>query len=821
MTKRLLVASLLILFCKLHFARAAHSDRPPSILLVTCDNLGYGDLQMYNSKSEIRTPNLDRLAAQGARLTAFYTASPTCTVSRACLLTGRVPQRHGLENQLPGVKGNYGVGLSHREALLPKFLKLAPTPYVTGCFGKWNIGFAPGSRPTDRGFDEFIGHASGNMDYFHHNYRERHDLYNGIDELHRDGEYATDIFADAAVDFIGRHGKSNRPWFCYLPFNAPHFPTAGNKRDGQPNVWQAPDDAFTAIGLSLDESDPRKRYAAVVYALDRAIGRVLQSLDDTGQTDSTFVFFMSDNGAFRLGRKGLDVGINDPLRSGGVTCWEGGIRVPAMARWPGRIKAGSVIPSPFWSPDLLQACVKISGAELPDDVVFDGKDPMPLLCEGAPSPHRSLYFQFRTHTALRMGDWKIVREQSEHAWQLFNLKDDPSESMDLASTKSQRVKHLQSELNRWETSFSETAPQPPSRKLWRGSILPKTSEAEVLKGVQFHIIKKHEPEVDGYGFLHGVAVAWHNGKLYASFGHNKGSENTLTEEGRFCVSEDGGKTWSSVQTIDVGRETKDLAVSHGVFLSHEKLWAFLGSFYGTRNRVHTRAYTLNEENGEWQSHGTVVADGFWPMTEPVKMENGNWIMPGFIVGNGNSAAVAISAGDNLKKWKTVVIPRSTGLGKTWGESTVVVDGARVTNIARYGAKPIALVSYSNDHGQTWASTAESNLPMAASKPCAGVLSTGQRYLIGSCTADGKNRRSPLTIAVSKRGENSFSKLFVIRHAEFADGPGESDSDAALSYPYATEHQGKLHVAYSNNGKRRGNNNSAELAVIPIEKLAVE
>jgi len=211
-------------------AMSAYAAQPPNILLITCDNLGYGDLPCYNPKSNVRAPHLGRLASQGARLTGFYTASPTCTVSRACLLTGRIAQRHGLDYQLPGVKGNYGIGLNHRETLLPQFLKRAPKPYVTGCFGKWNTGFARGSRPTERGFDEFIGHASGNMDYYHHNYRERHDLYRGIEKLHRKGDYATDIFADAAIDFIRRHSAARRPWFCYLPFNAPHFPTAGNKR---------------------------------------------------------------------------------------------------------------------------------------------------------------------------------------------------------------------------------------------------------------------------------------------------------------------------------------------------------------------------------------------------------------------------------------------------------------------------------------------------------------------------------------------------------------------------------------------------------------
>ncbi len=448
----------LIVLCLLATLSRAAEKQPPDILLITCDNLGYGDLPCYNQKSNIKAPYLGRLASQGARLTGFYTASPTCTVSRACLLAGRIAQRHGLDYQLPGVKGNYGVGLNQQEKLLPEFLKKAPTPYVTGCFGKWNIGFAPASRPTERGFDEFIGHASGNMDYYHHNYRERHDLYRGVKKLYREGDYATDIFADAAIDFIRRHSATDRPWFCYLPFNAPHFPTAGNKRPGQPNIWQAPDDAFEAIGLSPDETDPRKRYEAVVFALDLAIGRVLKALDKSGRADNTFVFFMSDNGAFRLKREGLDVGINDPLRNGGVTCWEGGLRVAAMARWPGHIEPGSVIAEPFWSPDILMACLTLSGTRLSqggaaDRIVFDGKNPLPLLTSGAASPHRSLYFEYRSHSALRMGDWKIVRERPDQRWQLFNLQNDERESEDLAAARPEIVAKLEAEVRKWNESF--------------------------------------------------------------------------------------------------------------------------------------------------------------------------------------------------------------------------------------------------------------------------------------------------------------------------------------------------------------------------------
>lgn len=427
----------------------------PNILIITCDNLGYGDLAMYHPESRIRTPNLDRLARQGARLTNFYTASPTCTVSRACLLTGRIPQRHGLVDQLAGVAGNYGVGLAQHEMLIPRILKGAPTPYATACFGKWNIGFAAGSRPTERGFDRFLGHVSGNMDYFRHNYRDRHDLFVGTKPLYREGEYATDIFADAASEFIEEHADGAQPWFIYLPFNAPHFPVQANKRPGEANIYQAPEWAFHECGVRPDEADPRKRYEVTVYALDKAIGRVLDQLQRTQQAENTFIFFFSDNGAFRLNRAGLDVGVNDPLQSGGVTCWEGGIRVPALAVWPGNIPAGSAVDEPLWSLDLLQACALLAKAPLPKGVIYDGKDPLPTLCGKGDSPHRQMFFQYREHAALREGDWKIVREGGQAPWLLFYLRDDLGEARDLAERYPQRVERMVNAFNEWKLAARE------------------------------------------------------------------------------------------------------------------------------------------------------------------------------------------------------------------------------------------------------------------------------------------------------------------------------------------------------------------------------
>lgn len=355
------------------------------------------------------------------------------------------------------------------------------------------------------------------------------------------------------------------------------------------------------------------------------------------------------------------------------------------------------------------------------------------------------------------------------------------------------------------------------KPLWSGA-MPNSADVPVLRNVRFSVIKPYEPKVDGGQWLLGVALAWHKGGLYASYGFNKGGENTAGEEARGRISRDGGRTWGEGFTIDRGGD--NMGVSHGVFLSHRgTLWAFHGAFYDRFQRTHTRAYTLDESSGKWQARGIVVEGGFWPLQEPLRLPDGNWIMAGARVAhglrvNGSLPAVAISRGDDLTHWDLVVIPAAQGLpiGTIWGESSVVVEGNHLLNVSRWG-RPLALAAESDDAGRTWTPAQATNLPMAATKPYTGRLSTGAMYLVSTTTADCGNRRSPLTIAIGAAGSKTFCKVFVIRHAVFAEGPGPSDANAQLCYPYAVEHEGHLYVGYSVKNHR-----TAELAIIPLGEL---
>lgn len=348
--------------------------------------------------------------------------------------------------------------------------------------------------------------------------------------------------------------------------------------------------------------------------------------------------------------------------------------------------------------------------------------------------------------------------------------------------------------------------------------LPKSAELAQVVGAKFHVIKRQRPDEDGCKWTLGVGLAWHKGKLYASYGYNVGDENTPTEEAHVRVSSDGGLSWGRPVVMDAGEG--NLGVSHGVFLSQNgKLWAFMGAFYDRFQRTHTRAYTLNERTNSWEPHGVVIDNGFWPMQEPQRMADGNWVMAGARISKGYAVegdlpAVAISKGDDFTRWELVVIAPAQGVGKIWGESTVIVEGQRLLNISRYGKKALALAATSEDCGRTWTSSAPSNLPMATSKPYSGILSTGQRYLICTNTADTGGKRSPLTIAVSKPGESLFSKVFLVRRSVSDETLGVSDPKADFSYPYAVERDGYLYIGYTHKSHAAN-----ELAVIPIESLS--
>ncbi|MHC4520410.1 MAG: sulfatase-like hydrolase/transferase, partial [Planctomycetota bacterium] len=373
--------------------------------------------------------------------------SPSCMPSRGALLTGRHPLRNGLNEQIWKIDELEQIGLPRSETILPRYLREAG--YVTGCFGKWNLGFSPGSRPTDRGFGEYFGNISGNCDYYTYIYRGRNDLYRNTEPAKAEG-YSTYVFADAACAFIERN--KDRPFFCYVPFNAAHYPNPKSKAPGVPCIWQAPEEVFARYGYSPETRDEPSRYRAVVTALDDGVGRVLDRLDRLNLTRKTIVMALSDNGAFLIPKRGLECASNAPLRSGGTTVWEGGIRVPCIVRWPGHIELGTLCHEPLTSMDIVPMALRVAGLPLPGDCVLDGKDPTDALAGRAASPHRYLYWRYgKVGSAIRMGRYKLIREKdsADQDWQLFDLRSDVGESVDLRAERPDLAGRLEVEYARW------------------------------------------------------------------------------------------------------------------------------------------------------------------------------------------------------------------------------------------------------------------------------------------------------------------------------------------------------------------------------------
>jgi arylsulfatase len=360
------------------------ADRPPNVVLILVDDLGYGDLGCFGAK-DIRTPQLDRLAAQGTRFTDFYVAQAVCTASRAALLTGCYPNRVGMQGALNHTSR---FGLNPSEWTLPKMLK--DRGYATACFGKWHLGTVPELSATRQGFDEFFGLPYSNDNSKYHPTLAAEmpplPLLEGekVAELDPDQSTFSARFTAKGLDFIERH--KDRPFFLYLPHVMPHVPIfASAKFKGR-----------SARGV----------YGDVVEELDDAIGAILAKLRDTGLEQDTLVLFLSDNGAWMS--YGEHAGSNGPLREGKLTCFEGGVRSPLLVRWPGKVPAGRVSGTPFMSIDLLPTLVGAVGGKSPT-LRIDGRSALPLLRGIDDTPtHEALFFYAGEELhAVRAGRWKL------------------------------------------------------------------------------------------------------------------------------------------------------------------------------------------------------------------------------------------------------------------------------------------------------------------------------------------------------------------------------------------------------------------------------
>jgi arylsulfatase A-like enzyme len=431
----------------------AQRPKPPHDVFFRADDLGWKNVGYHGGEA---TPNIDRLAKEGVRLEQFY-VMPVCTPTRAALLTGRYPMRYGLQSGVNRPWSQWGLPLEER--LLPQELKAAG--YRTAIVGKWHLGHPrPEYLPTRRGFDHQYGHYTGAIDYFDHGRLGGHDWHRD-DKANRDEGYTTELIEKEGVRLIQDHDPA-RPLFLYVAFNAPHSPL------------QAPQEYIDRFGHIRQ---PRKRaYAAMVARMDEAIGRITAALDERGMGRDTLVVFSSDNG----GPLGFAAD-NGDLRAGKGTLYEGGVRVPAFARWPGRLTPGEV-KTPVHMVDWYPTLLRLAGAKLEQPLPVDGRDIWPVLAEGTPSPHADILLNAEpNHGALRSGDWKLVVSGINPATgepvnaaraevELFNVVQDPLERTNLAEGEPAKRDELRERLKRYAQQAvppkggDARDPQPPDWK---------------------------------------------------------------------------------------------------------------------------------------------------------------------------------------------------------------------------------------------------------------------------------------------------------------------------------------------------------------------
>jgi arylsulfatase A-like enzyme len=421
-------------------AQAQSTDRPNVVLIIT-DDVGYGDLGSYGAR-DIKTPNIDRLASNGTRLTDFY-AAPNCSPTRAALISGRYQQRVRIEAPLGAASGPAGEqGLPATGRSLPQLLK--NNGYRTALIGKWHLGYRREFSPVAHGFDYFFGFKSGFIDYYQHTDQSgSHDLFENDEPTHVSG-YSTDVFTDRSVDFIERN--AGQPFFLEVAFNAAHWP------------FQVPDHPSVApsnarfVQPQDDPANTRRDYAAILERADRGIGQILAALERRGLTRNTLVIYTQDNGGEWLSR-------NAPLFHRKNTVWEGGIRVPAIFRWPGRIPSGRTSSQVGIVMDLTATILAATNSPVPADARLEGVNLVPLLQQGTPRAERTLFFRVtgpaRRQRAVRQGDWKLLLDGTSPL--LFNLATDVGERSDVGSQRTDIVRRLFPLIERWEQDVDAEA----------------------------------------------------------------------------------------------------------------------------------------------------------------------------------------------------------------------------------------------------------------------------------------------------------------------------------------------------------------------------
>ncbi len=430
-----------VLFVCYILASSLFAAERPNILLIFTDDQGINDVGCYGS--EIPTPHIDRLAKEGVQFERWYSASAICTPSRFGLLTGRNPSRsrHQLLSALMFMAEEHkSAGIQKGETTIAE--RLRDAGYATSLIGKWHLGHGENTLlPTRHGFDSFIGHTGGCIDFFTMTYGVIPDWYHQEKHVSENG-YATELITDEAISYLDSRESEDDPFFLYLAYNAPHFGKGWSPSAQVPiNIMQP--QAADLKRVSFIEDKVRREFAAMTVSLDDGVGRVMEALEANGLARNTLVIFLTDHGG-----DPVYGGSNRPYRGDKATLFEGGLRVPCIMRWPGKIEAGSRNEALCSSLDLFPTFCDLAGIEH-DDKRLDGRGLTPVLFGDERWQDRSLFWELGAHqeldrkpwSALRSGDWKYLETPNDGEF-LFNLAQDPYEQRNLKASEPERFQAL-------------------------------------------------------------------------------------------------------------------------------------------------------------------------------------------------------------------------------------------------------------------------------------------------------------------------------------------------------------------------------------------
>ncbi len=429
--------NLALIFVAFFLINCSEKEQPqPNVILIMADDMGYGDIGCFGSE-KIKTPVLDKMAAEGMRFLDYHSNGAVCTPTRAALLTGNYQQRAGLEGVIYAALDKRMYGIRDKEITIAEYFKEAG--YATGIFGKWHLGYKPEFNPTLHGFDEFYGYLSGNVDFISH--RDGvglFDWWHNTDTCYDKG-YVTDLITDYALKFMQRNRK--KPFFLYIPHEAPHYPYQGrnDKADRLQGV------KFQAHGSRPDKEEA---YKEMVEIMDENIGRVFDKLKELNLDENTLVLFVSDNGATKVGSNGMLNGYKGSL-------WEGGHRVPGIAWYPKKIDAGSKSNTTILAMDILPTVLHFAGID-PGDT-FDGVNFSEVMFGNDKLPEREVFWRYRNQWVVRQGKWKYLKIKDKEY--LFDLEEDTSEQYNLFEENQEKVKELKKILANWEAEMDKVQQQ--------------------------------------------------------------------------------------------------------------------------------------------------------------------------------------------------------------------------------------------------------------------------------------------------------------------------------------------------------------------------